>query len=262
LVLALSSCLESILHSTLLLITAASMAYAFAKFYGGRVNYHSTTTTLGGGGRARPGGPSTWRWGCGRWAWCRRDLGAAAARGEGDCRGNDGTDAGSLSSSRERRRRRDGNDGRARTTGPSPHRRCTIRPREDRNMSCLLVFLLAITQAIPFCGMDGNTTARIINERWQWSLPWVLRTYAVMPVTVSFFGCIAFQHRYLVPLCTRASYIIIGQDGVISLVCADFFQLLLASSASCFGLSCGPEFWKFLPCLCFSPRPRALRSGS
>jgi hypothetical protein len=91
--------------------------------------------------------------------------------------------------SRERTRRRDGIDGRARTTGPSSHRRCAIRPQEGRNMSCLLVFLLAIAQAILFCGTDGSMTARIIDERWQWSLPWVLRTDAVVPVTMSFFGC-------------------------------------------------------------------------
>jgi hypothetical protein len=94
-------------------------------------------------------------------------LGAVAAGGEGDCRGDDGTDAGSSSSSRERRRRRDGNNGRARTTGPSLHRRCVIRSREGRNMSCLLVFLLAIAQAILFCGTDGSMTARIIHKRWQ-----------------------------------------------------------------------------------------------
>ena len=165
-------------------------------------------------------------------------------------------------------------------------------------MSCLLVFLLAIAQAIPFCGTDGSTTARIIDKRWQRSLRWVLRTDAVVPVTVSLFRCVAFQHRYLVLLCARASsYIIIGHDGVISpawasalLSCRtvlaytyvwflrckkavgeelllgeyheDFFQLLLASSASCYGLSCGPGYWKFLPCLCFLPRPRALHSGS
>ena len=83
-------------------------------------------------------------------------------------------------------------------------------------MLCLLVFLLAIAQAILFCGTDGSMTARIIHERWQWSLPWVLRMDAVVPVTVSFFGCVAFQHRYLAPLCARASYIIIGHGGVIS----------------------------------------------
>jgi hypothetical protein len=114
-------------------------------------------------------------------------------------------------------------------------------------------------------------------------LPWVLRTDVFVPVTVSFFGCVAFQHWYLVlvPLCARASYIIIGHDGVISPVWAsallscgtvlaytyvwflrckkvvgeelllgeyheDFFQLLLASLASCYGFSCGPGYWKFL----------------
>ena len=83
-------------------------------------------------------------------------------------------------------------------------------------MSCILVFLLAIAQAILFCGTDDSMMARIIDERWQWSLPWVLRMDAVVPVTVSFFGCVAFQHRYLTPLCARASYIIIGHGGVIS----------------------------------------------
>ena len=83
-------------------------------------------------------------------------------------------------------------------------------------MSCLLVFLLAIAQVILFCGTDSSTTARIIDERWHWLLPWDLRTDAVVPVTVSFFGCVAFQHRYLMPLCVRASYIIIGLNGVIS----------------------------------------------
>lgn len=82
------------------------------------------------------------------------------------------------------------------------------------------------------------------------------------------------------PLCVRALYIIIGHNGVISptwvsallsygtvlaftyawfLRCKkavgeelllgeyheDFFQLLPASSASCYGLSCGPGYWKF-----------------
>jgi hypothetical protein len=190
-------------------------------------------------------------------------------------------DAGLSSSSRERRRRRDGNNVRARTTAPSSRRRCAIRPREGQNMSCLLVFLLAIAQAVAFCGKDGSATARIIDERWQRSLPWVLRTDVFVPVTVSFFGCIAFQHQYLVPLCSHASYIIIGHNGVISpawasalLSCGtvlaytyvwflrckkavgkelllgeyheDFFQLLLALSASCNGFSCSPGYWKFL----------------
>jgi hypothetical protein len=103
---------------------------------------------------------------------------------------------------------------------------------------------------------------------------------AFVPVTVLFFGCVAFQHWYLVPLCARALYIIIGHDGVISPVWAlallscgtalaytyvwflrckkavgeelllgeyheDFFQLLPALSALCYGLRCGPGYWKF-----------------
>ena len=140
-------------------------------------------------------------------------------------------------------------------------------------MLCLLVFLLAIAQAGVFCGKDGSAMARIIDERWP---------DAFVPVTVSFFGCVAFQHRYLVPLCARASYIIIGHNGVISpawasallscgtvlaytyvwflrckkavgkelLLCEyheDSFQLLPALSALCYsyGLSCGPGYWKF-----------------
>ena len=72
-------------------------------------------------------------------------------------------------------------------------------------MSCLLIFLLAIAQAVAFCGTDSSAMARIIDERWQRLLPWVLRTDTVVPMTASFFGCIAFQHRYLAPLCVRAS---------------------------------------------------------
>jgi hypothetical protein len=148
-------------------------------------------------------------------------------------------------------------------------------------MSCLLVFLLAIAQAVAFCGTDSSATARIINKCWQRLLPWVLRMDAVVPMTVLFFGCVAFQHRHFVPLCASVSCIIIGHDSVISLVwvlalllCGtilaytyvwflrckiavgkelllgeyheDFFQLLLASLASCYRLSCGPGYWKFL----------------
>jgi hypothetical protein len=149
-------------------------------------------------------------------------------------------------------------------------------------MSCLLVFLLAIAQAIPFCRTDGSTTARIIDERWQRSLLWVLRMDVVVPVTVSFFWCVAFQHWYLVPLCARVLYIIIGHNGVISpawssallscrtalaytyvwflrckkavgkelLLCEyheDSFQLLPELSALCYSyeLSCGQGYWKF-----------------
>ena len=154
------------------------------------------------------------------------------------------------------------------------------RPCRRRAAAARSVFLLAIAQAVAFCGKDGSATARIIDKRWQRSLPWVLRTDAFVPVTVSFFGCVAFQHRYLVPLCARASYIIIEHDSVISpawastlLSCGtvlaftyvwflrckkavgeelllgechkDFFQLLLASSASCYWLSCGAGYWKF-----------------
>jgi hypothetical protein len=129
---------------------------------------------------------------------------------------------------------------------------------------------------------NGTTMTTIIDERWRRSLPWILRTDApFVPLVMSFVGCIAFQHRYLVPLCARASYVFNGHDGVSSpawasaflscgtaLACAsywflgrkdavgtgyllgeyheDFFQLLLASSASCFGLSCGNN-WTVLP---------------
>ena len=112
-------------------------------------------------------------------------------------------------------------------------------------------------------------------------MPWILRTDAFVPVVVALFGCAAFQHRYLVPLCARASYVINGHGGVSSPAWAsaflssgtafayasawflgrknargdgyllgeyheDTFQLLLASSAACFGLSCGPS-WTYLP---------------
>ncbi len=174
-----------------------------------------------------------------------------------------------------------------------------IRPREGQNMSCLLVFLLAIAQAIPFCRTDGSTMARIINERWQRSLPWVLRIDVVVPVTVSFFGCVAFQHWYLVPLCARVLYIIIGHDGVISpawssalllcrtalaytYVCSSGARKRSAKSYSCVSTTRTPSscyrrcrhcatatgsaavrvIGSSFPCLCFSPRPRASSSGS
>ena len=164
-------------------------------------------------------------------------------------------------------------------------------------MSCLLVVLLAIAQAIPFCGTDGSTTARIIDKRWQRSLPWVLRTDVVVPVTVSFFGCVAFQHRYLVPLCARVLYIIIGHDGVISLAWSSallscrtalaytyvwFLRCKKAvgeecvsttrTHSSCYrhcrrcatvtGSAAARVIGSSFPCLCFLPRPRASSSGS
>ena len=124
---------------------------------------------------------------------------------------------------------------------------------------------MAITEAVAFCGKDGSTTARIIDKCWQRLLPWVLRTDEFMPVTVSFFGCVAFQHRYLVPLCTHASYIwpfctvlaytyvwflrskkVVSKELLLGEYHEDCIQLLLASLVSCYRPSCSPGYWKIL----------------
>ena len=101
-----------------------------------------------------------------------------------------------------------------------------------------------------------------------------------VPMVMSLLACISFQQRYLISLCAWASYIMNGHEGVISSVTAtafltlgtllmyatfwffgrqhedgsyllgeyheDVFQLLLALSAICLGLSCSPP-WSFLP---------------
>ena len=59
--------------------------------------------------------------------------------------------------------------------------------------------------------------------RWRRSLPWILRTDAFVPAVVALFGCTAFQHRYLVPLCACASYVINGHGGVSSPAWASAF---------------------------------------
>ncbi len=196
---------------------------------------------------------------------------------------------------------------------------CAIHPRDGRMLSCLLVFLPSFIHIITFrLRMVGYSSyaswddlfdfilvstvpytlhyllafnGTVINERWRRSLPWLLKAGtspveggtlrgASIPMAISLLGCMAFQHRFLVPLCARASYIINGHGGVISSIAAtslltlgtvfaytsvwflgrktnkdeyllgeyheDFFQLLVAVSATCYGLSCGPK-WTFLP---------------
>ena len=196
---------------------------------------------------------------------------------------------------------------------------CAIYPREGRHLSYLLVFLPSIIHIISFRQRIAYYYASwddlfdliliatvpytlhyllasngVLDERWRRSLPWVLqvgtspaeggeRTLrgALVPMTISLFACMAFQHRYLVSLCARASYVINGHDGIISSTMAttfltlgtvlayatvwffgrknasgdafllgeyheDFFQVLLASSSVCYGLSCSPK-WTFLP---------------
>ena len=139
---------------------------------------------------------------------------------------------------------------------------------------------------------SSSSGKNVIDERWRRSLPWLLKAGtspaewrtlrgASVPMTISLLACMAFQHRFLVPLCARASYILNGHGGVISSMAAttfltlgtifayasvwflgrknnsndeyllgeyheDFFQLLVAVSATCYGLSCGPK-WTFLP---------------
>ena len=104
---------------------------------------------------------------------------------------------------------------------------------------------------------------------------------ASVPMIISLLGSMAFQHRYLVPLCARASYIINGHEGIISSTLAttlltlgtifayatvwfygrknasgdeylmgeyheDIFQLLLATSSVFYGLSINSKL-TFLP---------------
>lgn len=194
---------------------------------------------------------------------------------------------------------------------------CAIHPREGRKLSYLLVFapplihLASFRKRILFAYASYDdifdfalvaaapytlhyllaSSPSVVDERWRRSLPWVLRAGtspaeertlrgAAVPMAFSLLGCMAFQHRYLVPLCARASYIINGHDGVVSPAIAsafltggtilayvtawffgrrnssgdfllgeyheDVFQLLLASSSICYGMSCRPQ-WSFLP---------------
>ena len=133
-------------------------------------------------------------------------------------------------------------------------------------------------------GSSRSEDTHIMDERWRMSLPWVLRTTTstVLPSIIMFMGCIAFQQRYLVPLCAKLSYLFNGHDRIVSspmyasiflsfgTVLAyisfwflgrkdargaslllheyheDCFQLLLALSVMCYGLSCGTR-WTFLP---------------
>ena len=196
---------------------------------------------------------------------------------------------------------------------------CAIHPREGRRLSYLLVFVTPLIHLVAFrqrltysyASRDDEfdlllvttlpytlhyllaSNSSVMDERWRRSLPRMLqagtspaeggeRTLrgAAVPMAVSLLGCMAFQHRYLVSLCARASYIMNGHDGVVapSLAMAfltlgtvlayattwffgrknsagefllgeyheDVFQLLLASSAIAYGLSCKPS-WTFLP---------------
>ena len=195
---------------------------------------------------------------------------------------------------------------------------CAIHPREGCKLSYLLVFLPPMIHLVTFrqrityhyASYDDlfdfiliatvpytlhyllASNGSVLDERWRRSLPWMLRVGtegggcertlrgSSVPMIVSLLGSMAFQHRYLVPLCARMSYIINGHDGIISSTLAttfltlgtifayttfwffgrknsngefllgeyheDFFQLLLATSSVCYGLSCSPK-WTFLP---------------
>ncbi|KAL7541415.1 hypothetical protein ACHAXR_010905, partial [Thalassiosira sp. AJA248-18] len=210
--------------------------------------------------------------------------------------------------------------GKATTDKSTKLHTCAIHPREGRRLSYLLVFLPAFIHLVTFrqritysyASWDDlfdliliatvpytlhyllASNGAVLDERWRRSLPWLLqvgtspaeggeRTLrgASVPMAISLLACMAFQHRYLVPLCARASYIINGHDGIISSTLAttfltlgtvlayatmwffgrkdsngdgyllgdyheDFFQLLLATSSVCYGLSCSPQ-WTFLP---------------
>ncbi|KAL9182149.1 hypothetical protein ACHAXT_012801 [Thalassiosira profunda] len=207
-------------------------------------------------------------------------------------------------------------DGKGKEKASKSHR-CAIHPREGRRLSYLLVFVPALVHFVTFRQRITYSYASwddlfdlvliatlpytlhyllasngVFDEWWRRSLPWVLqvgtspgeeRTLrgASVPMAVSLLAAMAFQHRYLVPLCARLSYIINGHDGVISASWAtsfltlgtvlayitvwffgrkdangndfllgeyheDAFQGLLALSSISYGMSCSPK-WTFLP---------------
>jgi len=172
------------------------------------------------------------------------------------------------------------------------HKRCYYYSSYDDLFDIVLLFAASyafhylllhakITTTTP--GSSRSEDTHIMDERWRMSLPWVLRTTTtVLPSIIMFMGCIAFQQRYLVPLCAKLSYLFNGHDRIVSspiyasiflsfgTVLAyisfwflgrkdaqgaslllheyheDCFQLLLALSVMCYGLSCGTQ-WTFLP---------------
>lgn len=172
------------------------------------------------------------------------------------------------------------------------HKRCYYYSSYDDLFDIVLLFAASyafhylllhakITTTTP--GSSRSEDTRIMDERWRMSLPWVFRTTTtVLPSIIMFMGCIAFQQRYLVPICAKLSYLFNGHDRIVSspiyasiflsfgtvlayISCwflgrkdargaslllheyhEDCFQLLLALSVMCYGLSCGTR-WTFLP---------------
>mmetsp|Transcript_6665 Transcript_6665/g.13688 ORF Transcript_6665/g.13688 Transcript_6665/m.13688 type:complete len:1496 (+) Transcript_6665:181-4668(+) len=194
---------------------------------------------------------------------------------------------------------------------------CAINSREGKALSIMLVFappfvhLVTFRQRIAYAYASWDdlfdfvliatvpyilhyllASNGILDERWRRSLMWLLKSGtspieggrtlrgAVIPMAISLFSCIAFQQRYLIPLCARASYIVNGHEGIISPMLAstfltlgtvfgyasvwffgrkspsgeyllgeyheDAFQVILGASAVFFGMSCSPP-WTFLP---------------
>eukprot|EP00956_Cyclotella_meneghiniana_P004721 scaffold5825_cov62-Cyclotella_meneghiniana.AAC.6 len=194
---------------------------------------------------------------------------------------------------------------------------CAINPWEGRMLSNLLVFAPSLIHAatfrqriiysyaswddvfdfilvstVPYLLHYLLASNGVLDENWRRSLNWFLKAGtstagggrtirgAAVPMTISLLASTAFQHRYLIALCARASYIINGHEGVVSATMAttyltvsvllmyasfwflgrqhedgtpllgeyheDVFQLLLGSSAIFLGLSFSPP-WSFLP---------------
>ena len=153
----------------------------FAKFLGSGAWGGSTDLTAQTG---LTSSPSTWRQGCGWSGWGRRGFPPAPPQ--------------------LRSLPRQGM-GRVLPPGIPPGGVPCLALRQDACNLALAATMTAMAAAVP-----------VINDRWKRSLPWVLKTDALIPAAVYVLGCAAFQHHFLVLLCTRASYVINGHGGVVS----------------------------------------------
>ena len=80
--------------------------------------------------------------------------------------------------------------------------------------------LLRATMTAVTAGAEGHSAEAaaipVINDCWKRSLPWVLKTNALVLAAAHVLGCTAFQHRFLVLLCAHAFYVINGHEGIVS----------------------------------------------
>ena len=140
---------------------------------------------------------------------------------------------------------------------------CAINPWEGRMLSNLLVFAPSLIHAatfrqriiysyaswddvfdfilvstVPYLLHYLLASNGVLDENWRRSLNWFLKAGtstagggrtirgAAVPMTISLLASTAFQHRYLIALCARVSYIINGHEGVVSATMATTFLTL------------------------------------